>query len=1673
LAESAETPANGSNDASSPSRVGRALQRLKPGPSALHVMGVLLLVSVALIFVASIAYGILTTRQSYFEQRNLRELDRIAAELTTARTSLAQTSTLHFVPQQLHFSLTPDFECLAATTQIMGERQQPIVISYLFTDPDGSKQAVRDWYARRSRAPTAAPPPPAAPVVTAAAPADAAADPAESSEPAAQPGAAPAVQQAAGQPWQSVPTGLCGYERPLSADPYPTITGLTASRLSIRMNVPLRDLLWPMTAWPRTETEADARTAPAPTSCQEGEVRPAAEPIGSLQDYVRRCLIAAATEDLLGRRDAPGHSLSYRPPAEIPEVIRQSVEAAFRSNTLRINVSTPTSALDFNSALEIFDAVQIIGTDDTPQKRPKLLYQAGRVPAANVGDAAAQTDVLSTITGLALPGAGGAARPAGRPDPSGERRGDFLSDSQIMRTGDLIIFQRIVPRLAGLSCDPCRIVGVVERSKFDQKVRKIGGSQATMFLIVILTLIALIPLLQLKLRKRLDATGRASQYLIWFALTLLAASASVSALAIWATSASRSAGSLYAHREVQRIGDSFRVELDQSLRLISVMGHALRPSDLVYPAPRTLPLADHLNKWGAFRTPEARNPGKPAVGPVLQLRRAERVLDIGWQYLDRAAIIDTVSQFRGDGFVDRNTSRIAAGRFPGYGLSIGDRPYFNRARNRGFDRIAAAGCDLILDRVLARSDGAPRVAFLLPRAGCGQDDSGASFLSDQRQYYDPTRQEFLLATATLRTFVGLALRPGFRYAVIDPHRPPDDANVLFHSRPDAELVERFQREIDDPIRFDTLVNQALADRGTPPRAASDGRAETPWRPTEFGMDTQYRASPSRLTVTRLHENMDWILVIVEDRNDAAFAVWRGATFGYAIWFLCVLLLFALGLAISRGRIGRAVDRRPGLSLWPRQRLRSFTPPLLQRQTTMQHMIAAGAIKRDRHMWWTLWACLIGLGAAEGGSRVLFAIAAATVALTARSYFRGLTTTDAATVRQSDRKVVGLAWVLLAAAAVAFVFATAMDFELRGFVEHRRWITYPWLALRSLAFFVANGLLIKCLFAAHAHTLDTLPARPPDEAGAGRRLLFWLRSWRPLLRRLRRPMPRRAPRGRRLGYRLRYFISGRPRADIGWVFALLILGGAPAAAGFLDSHDQDRYLVFDRAEQQQQQALDGRRREIQAIDRARLVKLPPVVVERVVDAPPAALPPPDVKSCVTLSCLAILSLDLREAALEYSDYVGFEMEDAFSARSNWGIASLLLLLLAPVGVLVLILIFFRREYFREPPLLSPGKDPNFDPPLSLTRDELIREALVPAAAGRPPALPFRPAGGNRHLILGVGLDLREDWIDDERTARLDGLAAIRWIDLLDPPDPLNIVEPAVVIGNLDLALQVVDQACVTRTFNVINEIAGSPDKPPPAGRQVFLLADIDPLDRISLLWERQGRDDSANAIEDWRWAALIQDFTLYPIRRGPALPEQAGDNRVLRTIREELGVLDTAFAEELCGELYARMAQPEARRMHDESDAEAERMVSFITEQMSDHYYKLWASSSDEERVMLYRVACECHLKMHDSRGLRSLLTRGLIVRTPEYRLMNRSFTRYVRRVGATSNIAGRARDVGGLDRIWPLIRFPLVAAAGSGVLLLQFVAPSAAGGAIGALPALVALLPAMLGKWFQDRTVAI
>jgi hypothetical protein len=281
---------------------------------------------------------------------------------------------------------------------------------------------------------------------------------------------------------------------------------------------------------------------------------------------------------------------------------------------------------------------------------------------------------------------------------------------------------------------------------------------------------------------------------------------------------------------------------------------------------------------------------------------------------------------------------------------------------------------------------------------------------------------------------------------------------------------------------------------------------------------------------------------------------------------------------------------------------------------------------------------------------------------------------------------------------------------------------------------------------------------------------------------------------------------------------------------------------------------------------------------------------------------------------------------------------------------------------------------------------------------------------------------------------------------------------IVIGNLDIALQLRGRERTRFILKSLEEIVGKRGDAKVQRRFVFILAAIEPLDRIALLRERTAEERRPSLVDDWRWAALLQDFALCAVTPPQPLPRPSLADR-------ELLLMNSSFAKDVRESLPPQFDEQKL------SDSDEESLVAYVAEQMGDYYHKLWASSSDEERVLLYHLAWRFHLKMQDSRALRSLLSRGLIVRTPEYRLMNRSFARYVRRVERSALIHFRATQANGIDQIWPLIRYPLAALVASLLVVLQLSAPSQSSGTVGLLPALGAAIPALLVNWLRGRNM--
>jgi hypothetical protein len=1554
------------------------IRRMTPKGGARQTIGVIVLLTVVAVAVAALVLGVERSRANYFQQRNLRELDRVATNIGATSQTLGSVASLYFNPAQLQFSLTPGTECLMASTRIQRTADLAIDINYYFVDAETPSTAPRIGSAKPQESRTApAPagdagtnptPPPATP------PAATVPAPGKTNEPLRAP--APAATAAV--------TGECPYGAPISSAGTGETLTVDGERIRLTEWLLLRDLLRPMVSSTGAAQGADPAAA-------------------------ARAVLERAAADRIERG-----GFGPRPGTDVPDVVHRSVQTAFERNAIRTEVIVSTHALDLGTSLETFDAVQILGTPEDEKKPPPLLFQAGQLPPAITGgDAGASRDFLKAITSAGA-GSGAAAAQASKDRAYQESAGSgsLLMESKVYPAGDLMIFDKRYADLGGFDCTPtCRIIGVIKDQRFGNDVRRFEGMHSTFFLIAVMTLVGLVPMIHLALRKRLDAVGRRAQYVMWFSLTLLAASAIVASLTVWAGAVSKSASTAYAEAEMQRIKTGFARELKASLRLIAQLGETLPKSEVTFPAPPDV-------HWKA---------GIPGAGR-------------------NAVLLDTTGYFRGDGYAVRNLARFSDVRSPPFGTNVADRPYFNRARNGDFEEVRLSpgtpcpGPDgkhrFVIDRVVARPDGVAKTIIMMPqRPGCSR--AAPTSDAEAANARSPSQPQFLLASGYLQTFIAAATDPGFSFAVIDPGRPEGEPDILFSSRRSAELSEEFERDLDDKEGFRTRMEQF--------RLAADADALR-------RLETHYRGDPVRLTMSRLHPSVDWVLVVIEGRNDAGFAVWRAATFGYFTW-LVALIVITLAMAGTRLIQHKALDRRPGLWLWPVDVIIDFSPARFAYEPRRRRVMGEAAIRRDRHLLTLFFAGLVGIFAAEAAARTFLAFGVIAAAFAARAYFGGSTSSNWPASRRLDRFFIYAAAAFLAVSVLAF--ATAALTNYAGEAMQGQWV-------RTFLFLVAVAVTIVLL----GDALEAAAEPETRASRAGTRIVS-------LSRRLRRMARDKA---------------WQPTSKLhGWMFFLLAIGSLPAAAGYLDSIDHDSALVAERAARIEARGAEQRAKTLASIDIGRRAGVAPgaaekAMRERIVEGglPGQALLRADPEKAKakkeaaarvgrgdwTIAYFAMRALDLHEMALNFSDFRPWHMRDGFArvAPALWvkfvlGVLGMLLPFLLLVGGFII----FRRQYFTAAPR-TPAIDPvDFSAPLSAAREDFVKKLLVPAARGGAPKVPFEKDPTFRHVILGIDLDVKGD-------PDLDGVHdLIEWVDMLKiaagtaPPETIDAKKKAVVVGNLDIALQLPDQAAVKAAFEGLAKIVETA-RPGENKRHLFVLSDIAPMDRIALMRERAEQDEAPTRIEDWRWATLLQDFTLVAVMpTTPLSGVTTGDDVEPPTAAErELMVINTNLARSL-------LAQLRRQRKLRGPDEYQDRVIDYVAEQMADYYHKLWAASSDEERVLLYHIAWRCHLKMTEGPALRSLLVRGLIVRSPEYRLMNKSFARYVRRVERLDKIKARAAVLGGLDNIWPVIRVPLMVFTLALLVIVQLISPRHATGALGIVPALGAIVPALLANWLRMK----
>ena len=113
---------------------------------------------------------------------------------------------------------------------------------------------------------------------------------------------------------------------------------------------------------------------------------------------------------------------------------------------------------------------------------------------------------------------------------------------------------------------------------------------------------------------------------------------------------------------------------------------------------------------------------------------------------------------------------------------------------------------------------------------------------------------------------------------------------------------------------------------------------------------------------------------------------------------------------------------------------------------------------------------------------------------------------------------------------------------------------------------------------------------------------------------------------------------------------------------------------------------------------------------------------------------------------------------------------------------------------------------------------------------------------------------------------------------------------------------------------------------------------------------------------------------------------------------------------------------------------ADQIVDEINERAATHYQRLWASCSEDERVVLGHVAADGLTTAASRRVVRRLLVRELLNKDPDLKLMNRTFRNFI----MSPEIQRHVRTLEGSAEpsTWDRLRVPFaLAAVSAGVFL--------------------------------------
>lgn len=346
-------------------------------------------------------------------------------------------------------------------------------------------------------------------------------------------------------------------------------------------------------------------------------------------------------------------------------------------------------------------------------------------------------------------------------------------------------------------------------------------------------------------------------------------------------------------------------------------------------------------------------------------------------------------------------------------------------------------------------------------------------------------------------------------------------------------------------------------------------------------------------------------------------------------------------------------------------------------------------------------------------------------------------------------------------------------------------------------------------------------------------------------------------------------------------------------------------------------------------------------------------------------------------------------------------------------------------------------------LVLVRDVTDRLCL-PALSGARRPVPNAPSAVNRLFLTPPGADMPGDWTKVINARHLDG----RLLPLPWPAD-----EPrgdVIVLHHLEAVLTIRDarERLLSQLETAVYQ-----------RQAVWLVCDREPVRYLEtvLPGERVPGEQrsSGERGEVSRWIVLLQSFRaeFAYVGEAPAIGAVQRSN----ANGDRAPAPDPLAREAHCCPALAPVIEEVRQRFNGTGTGDADRWRA-LEDAVEPYYRSIWGSCSIEERLALRQVAEEGLVNPRDRDVLESLMRKGLVVRDPAFRLMNRSFARFVKRAVPPRTIAEWERQVAGTP--WSSVRTAVVTFAFAGAGFVAFTQQQIVGAWFGVV--LPALAPALL-----------